>query len=234
MKQLKQGILKTILIILAFFLIYYFFLYKYLTLENLKQHALQLLKFKNENLIATVIAFILSSILIAIAPIPGETILGIAGGFLFGTVIGFFLSTISILCGALIIYYLARTLIGKYAFNNIAAFRKIKENFHSHDNLYILGLRLIPTIPFFVLNYFCGIIGQPIIGFIITTIVGIMPITLVRTLAGHNLNNILNVGEIISWPKYILMIAIGALTILIAIILHKKRTNKSHNKNFFN
>ena len=97
---------------------------------------------------------------------------------------------------------------------------------------YILTLRLIPTIPFFVINVVSGLTDIPIIKYYIYSQIGMLPATVLYVNAGTQISQIQNLQDITS-PKLLLSLAmLGLLPIVvnqIFKIISRKRKAGSPN-----
>ena len=71
----------------------------------------------------------------------------------------------------------------------------MRNGFQANAFSYLLTLRFIPLVPFFVLNIVPAILGVPVMTFVVATLVGIIPGSFVYTLSGASLNSIFESGE---------------------------------------
>lgn len=92
------------------------------------------------------------------------------------------------MAGALLSYALAR-LIGERAawLRRMKTVRAAEGRLRDLGWLGVLGLRLIPLVPFFALSLAAGLLRVPVAAYVQGTAVGILPATLLLTLAGRGL-----------------------------------------------
>ena len=191
----------------------------YLSLEQLQHNALKLKDFVSENYVTSGVSYIVMYIVSVALSIPGATILTLAGGFLFGTIIGAAYVNIGATVGATFIFLFSRYLFGdslqkKYV-DKLAAFnREIDTNGYS----YLLTLRFIPLFPFFLINICAGLTRVPLWTFVWTTSIGIFPGSLVYAFAGSRLNYISSVQDIFSPKVLIAFVALGCFALMPTII----------------
>jgi len=174
-------------------------LYKYATLEYIKLSKNIFISFyeKNPNLFLF-IYFIVYVILTSFS-LPGATILTLAGGAFFGIWLGTLVVSFASSFGATFSMLMSRYLIKDWVQNR---FTKEMHNINLHiskDGIYYLfSLRLLPLIPFFIVNLIMGLTSIRIITFYLVSQLGMLPATLLYINAGSQLNNINSVSDIYS------------------------------------
>jgi uncharacterized membrane protein YdjX (TVP38/TMEM64 family) len=109
-------------------------------------------------------------------------VLTLTGGVVFGFERGFLLNTIGANLGATAAYGVARVL-GKDAVAAIlgARFSRVRRFAETGGFLWLLRLRLIPVVPFNLLNLAAGLAGMPWRTFAAATALGIVPGTVIYT-----------------------------------------------------
>ena len=128
------------------------------------------------------VIFVASYALLAALNFSG-LLLTVAGGAMFGFGWGVVLNTIGANLGASAAYGLARVL-GKDAIAALLGhrFARVQSVTRAGGFLWLLRLRLIPVVPFNLLNIGAGLAGIPWRTFAAATVVGIFPATVVYTL----------------------------------------------------
>ncbi len=130
--------------------------------------------------------FILIQILqVLFAPIPGEAT-GFIGGFLFGSLKGFFYSSVGLTVGSWINFTIGR-LLGKRYIRKVIPEKKLNrfDTFVRHQGaLVVFVLFLFPGFPKDLLSLFLGVTAIPLKAFIVLAAVGRMPGTLLLSLQG--------------------------------------------------
>lgn len=159
--------------------------------------------------------FVLAYALAATFGLPGS-ILTLVGGAMFGFGLGTLLNWFGATAGAIGAYTLARTL-GRDAFRGVLGkYRDKLETLAEHQGfLAILRLRLIPVVPFNVLNFASGLAGVPARSYITATALGIIPGSAVYTYFA----DALLAGAEGAQEKALLRLGIaGALLVLLSFI----------------
>lgn len=154
------------------------------------------------------------------------TVLAISAGAVFGfwqaslyTFIGAFLnSTLTYVISK----YFAYDLINDYANSKYSTeYEKLKKNTKGKDGLILMMvLRLLPLVPYTLLNYISGVVGYDYKVFIVSTLLGIIPGMLCYVNIGASSINGLS-------PKLVLSISILIAFLIITTVLAKKYYNKN-------
>ena len=142
-----------IIIIILMLMAYFSGVTQYLTFENIKENRQLILSYVDQYPLVTPSLFILLYIVMTALSFPGGAVLSIIGGFLFGVP----LSTINVVLGATIgatiIFLAARTAIGDLLKRKASPFlSKMDAGFQKNTASYLLFLRLIPLVPFWLVN----------------------------------------------------------------------------------
>ncbi len=183
--------------VIAFFA---FGLNKYVTLEALREHRTLLTAFVAENAVAAPLLFMtLYAVAIAFS-LPGGAVMTIAGGFLFGNIVGTVWVVIAATTGATAVFLIAKTALGDALRAKAGPWlKKLEAGFHENALSYLLVLRLIPLFPFFVVNLVPAFLGVRLRTYVIGTAVGIIPGSFVFTSVGAGLGSLFDMatgGEI--------------------------------------
>ena len=180
----------------------------------------------SEHYLASVTIFIAVYIVAAALSIPGATLLTLTAGFLFGF-FGVIYVNIGATAGAILAFLTARYLIGdwiqKRYTERLASFNK---EIAANGPHYLLTLRLIPLFPFLLVNVFAGISRAPLKTFAWTTMIGILPGSLVYIYTGRQLGGLEQPGDVLSWPVILAFVLLGLL-VLSPVIVKKFRTGKN-------
>lgn len=172
--------------ILAFFLLG---LNRYVTLDSLRANERWLRAFASTHRFAAIVGFLLAYIAVVAFSLPGATIMTIAGGLLFGLWLGAALSVLGATTGAIILFVLARFVVGDALRARSSAFiTRMAEGFERNAFSYLLFLRLVPLFPFWAVNLAPAALGVPLRSFALATLIGIIPGTLAFASIGDGLS----------------------------------------------
>ena len=209
--------------IAAFF---YFDLSHYLSLDGLKSNRDHLLAFTEVNYSVAVAVFVLAYCAVVGLSLPGGAIMTLAGGFLFGSVLGTLYVNMGATVGATLAFLVARYLLRDWVeqkFGNRLA--PIQEGFAKNAFSYLMTLRLIPLFPFFLVNMVSGLTRVSVGTYMTATSLGIIPGSFVFAYAGRQLGTINSLKEIAS-PNVLVAFTLLGLLALVPI-LYKKIAGKS-------
>jgi uncharacterized membrane protein YdjX (TVP38/TMEM64 family) len=166
--------------------------HRYLSLEQIANHRDALRGFVETNLLLALLAYAGLYVVAVALSLPGGALLTIAGGFLFGWLIGGIASIIAATLGATLIFLIARTSLG----DTLAAragpwMQKVSEGFRDDAMNYLLFLRLVPAFPFWLVNLAPALLGVPLATFVVATFIGIIPGTFAFAFVGAGLDSII-------------------------------------------
>lgn len=126
-----------------------------------------------------------------VAPLPAF-IPALANGLLFGAFWGTLLTWSTSIIGALVCFYIARSL-GRPAVEKLVsqkAMHSVDAFFARHGNSAVLITRLIPVFSFSAISYISGITSISFWGYLWTTAAGILPGTIVFCVLGENMTDL--------------------------------------------
>ncbi|MDC0604241.1 VTT domain-containing protein [Amylibacter sp.] len=221
------------LLIIMIALVWYFFLRYYISYDFLAKNHNILEVWRDNNYNFTVITFIIIYITIVAFSLPGASMMSLTGGFLFATFPGTFFNVFSAVIGAALIFLAAKTFLGNILLDKIKGKNvgdsfliKMQNEIQENEFSYLIILRLMPVVPFFVANLAPAFFGIKLRIFTITTLIGILPGTLVYTSIGASLSTIFKRNEspnldIFSNPD-ILISSIGLFVLAIIPLVIKK------------
>ncbi len=165
-------------------------------------------------------------------PIPSEVVLGFAG-FLISQQIFSFWTTFAVACiagvvGSIISYWLGsyggRPLLlkyGKYIFFNERKFRMAEDLFNKYGGIAVIICRCLPGVRTFI-SFPAGVARYPFWKFILFTIIGTIPWTLLLVWAGSLLGS--HWQDLIQY-NHIFLMAVIAVCVVVAVVFvwHRRR-----------
>lgn len=162
--------------------------------------------------------------------LPGAAVLTIAGGALFGFLTGTLIVSFASTIGATVACFVARFLLrdwvqGKFGDKIV----KINEGIEKEGTLYLLTLRLIPAFPFWVINLAMGLTKMTLWRFYWVSQLGMLAGTMVYVNAGKELARIDSLKGILSPGLLISFVLLGAFPIVVKklLALYKKKKKNS-------
>ncbi len=167
-----------------------------LTLENLAQQESQLREYQqNQPVLVYGLAFLIYAAVTGLS-LPGAAVLSLVFAWYFGFISGFFLVSFASTTGATLAFmlsrYLLRDLVESRFGQRLSAFN---ENLKKEGAFYLFSLRLIPAVPFFVINIVMGLTPMKVRTFWWVSQLGMIPGTMVFVYAGSSVPDLNTLAE---------------------------------------
>jgi uncharacterized membrane protein YdjX (TVP38/TMEM64 family) len=189
--------------------------------ETLARHQDGLANWVAAHPIAAPLLYLSAYILTAALSLPQAALLTVAGGLLFGTVLGGVLTIIGATIGAAILVTIARTalrgVLDRHRHRIPAA---VQARLAQDGFFYLLTLRLLPVVPFWVVNLAAALAEIRLLAFVPATLLGIAPATFVLSSIGAGVGGILAAGQapdlsVLFAPRVLLpLLGLAALSLL--------------------
>jgi uncharacterized membrane protein YdjX (TVP38/TMEM64 family) len=124
--------------------------------------------------------------------LPASAFLTTIGGYLFGWILGGSVAAVSATLGATSIFLIARTSIGQPLLNRAGPkIQSFAEGFQRRAFSYLLFLRLMPVVPFWVTNLAAAFFGTGLRTFVLATQIGMLPASFTFAFAGSGLDDVI-------------------------------------------
>lgn len=216
-KSVKKRLVIAILLVIIMIAFWVSGAYKFLSFDDLKKNAAWLKQQAECNLWKTIVGYCGMYVGVVLCSLPGVSLINIVGGFLFGLIFGVFWIVVAATSGALLFFLIIRYIIGdvihlRYAHRLIAFNRKVDQK----GWLYLLLLRFIPVVPFFMVNMLAALTKIRLSTFVWTTAVGVLPSAIVFAYVGTQFMHIQSVADIFSFS---VLLAFAGLLLLMLIPL---------------
>lgn len=122
---------------------------------------------------------------VTVLMLPGS-FLTVVGGFIFGPIWGTLFSLIGATIGATLAFLVARYLAGDWAFRKLRAqLPTIQKSIEQDGWKYVMVTRLVPLVPFNLLNYAFGLTSIRLLPYILVTFVFMIPGAFAYTYVGY-------------------------------------------------
>jgi len=156
----------------------------------LNQQALQ--AWIGENLIGALAVYAVIYVVVVALSLPGGAVLTVAGGLLFGWLLGGVMTVIAATLGATAIFLIARSSVGEPLAARAGPWLgRFRAGFQENALSYLLFLRLVPVFPFWVVNLAPALLGVTLRDYVVATALGIIPGTFAFAFAGAGLDSVL-------------------------------------------
>ena len=182
---------------------------RYFSFENLKAQQAALEAWRDAQPLWTAAAFFAIYVVFTSLSLPAATLLTLLAGAIFGLGWGALLVSFASAIGATIAMLAARLVLRDWVQGRFGAqLRGINQGVAKEGAFYLFTLRLIPAVPFFVINLAMGLTPIRVWTFYWVSQVAMFPATLVYVNAGTQLARLDSLRGILSWQL------IGALVLL--------------------
>ncbi|MGY8903098.1 MAG: FAD-dependent oxidoreductase [Burkholderiales bacterium] len=193
----KIGLLLALLaMVVAFFV---FDLGRYLSLDYLAKSQAQLATQYQAKPLVFIAAYLGIYIAVTAASLPGAAILTLAGGAIFGLWWGTLIVSFASCIGATLAFLAARFVLRDSIEARFGqSLKNINEGIAKQGAFYLFTLRLVPLVPFFVINLVMGLTKMPVRTFYWVSQLGMLAGTAVYVNAGTQLAQITSLKGIFS------------------------------------
>lgn len=170
-----------------------------LTLERLRASHDTLVSIYRESPVASVLVFSLVYVAATALSFPGAAVLTLGGASVFGFWVSLVAVSFASTVGATLAFMGAR-----YVFRDWVArrfmepMRRVDEGVRKDGLFYLFSLRLVPVVPFFLVNLLMGLTRMPTRTYYWVSQVGMLPGTAVYVYAGQELGRIRTTADIFS------------------------------------
>lgn len=206
-----------------------------LSLDYLAEREFALRRYRDSSpwltaLIATVVYVAITGL-----SIPGAAVLTLVYGWYFGFLQAIVIVSFGSTGGATVAFLLTR-----YFFRDIVerkfatSLKRVQSAMQREGAFYLFTLRLLPPIPFFVVNALMGLTQIPVATYWWVSQVGMFPATVAYVYAGSRFPSLQlmaseGVGQVLSWQLLSAFAIIGALPLAIKWILNRYRVSSTFN-----
>ncbi len=198
----------------------YFDLGQYLTLAYIKasQEKFHVLYLSHQYIF--IAAYMGVYIAVAAMSLPGAVVLTLAGGGLFGLIVGTIAVSFASTIGATLACLISRFLLRGWVQNKFGdKLVTINDGIEREGAFYLFSLRLVPIFPFFVINLLMGLTRMRLFTFFWVSQIGMLAGTIVFVNAGKELAKIDSLSGILSPGVLISFAVLGLFPITVKKLL---------------
>ncbi len=198
-------------------------------LETLRRHQDDLLAFVDANPVLASLAYMVSYAALVAVSMPGAGALTLAGGFLFGWLEGSVYVLVAQSLGATAVFLIARMALRDLVLARAGPrLRALRRGFRDNALSYLIALRVSGLFPALIVNGLPGALDIPLRTYVIATVIGLIPGTLVYASAGAGLGEVLegrgDIGlEDVLTPRIVLSLLCLAVLALLPVVYHRYR-----------
>jgi uncharacterized membrane protein YdjX (TVP38/TMEM64 family) len=168
---------------------------RYLSLDTLRDHGAEFRAFTAENYLVSLLLLMALFTVLTASVVPGVFFVTITAGYLFGPWVGGVSTSIAATAGALIVYAVARSALGKAlrekAERDQGLMQKVCGAIDKDTFWYVLASRLAVVVPFHMINVAAGLMSVRLLPYSIATVIGLLPAHIIYCWIGARLNTLL-------------------------------------------
>jgi len=228
------GYLPLAILFTLILIIYLSGINQYLSFDTLKTYRQSLLKLVHHRPVFISFLFVGLYALSTSFSIPAGGLFTLVAGFLFPLPLAFGLSIVGATSGSFILFLIAQTALKTFLRQQAPSFlKRMTVGIKEHTVSFLLFLRFIPIIPFWLVNLLPAFFKIPPFIYLWTTFIGVMPGSFIFNYAGKGLSLIFTSNKAFSLDLIFnrqLKIALALLIILSLVPLFCKKWLKRFNK----
>jgi len=188
---------------------------RYFTFENLKAQQAAFDGWYRAHPWQTVLAYFAVYVAVTGLSLPGATLLTLAGGAVFGLLFGTVIVSFASSIGATLAFLASRFLLRDWVRGRFGErVKAIDEGLAKDGAFYLFTLRLLPVVPFFLINLSLGLSAMRVRTFYWVSQVGMLAGTLVYVNAGTQLAKLESPRGILSWQLLGAFLLLGIFPLL--------------------
>jgi len=209
-KFIIAGVIVTLIVLFLMF-----DLKQYLSLENIKAQQEALNIYYQNNTLLTIAVYMLIYIAVTALSLPGAAVMTLAGGGLFGLLVGTIVVSFASTIGATLAFLVSRFLLGDWVQAKFGdKLQPINDGIEADGAFYLFTLRLVPAFPFFIINLLMGLTPIKTVQFYFASQIGMLAGTIVFVNAGTHLSKIDSLKGILSPGLLISFVLLGIFPLL--------------------
>lgn len=142
------------------------------------------------------LAYIVVYAIVVALSVPAGSLLSVCGGMLFGWLAGSCYAVLAATAGAVLVFLAARSALADIVTRRAGgAIERLRPRLQRDGFNYLLVLRLLPVVPFWLVNLAAPIAGMRLVTFAAGTLIGIIPATSVYVWLGTGFGEALAAGQ---------------------------------------
>ncbi len=205
-----------------------YFASEQITLQALREHQQTLAQWHAEHPWQVRGAYVALYLVLTSLSLPSAAVLTLAGGAIFGLQVGLVLVLCSATAGATLAMLMARYLWVDLARRRLGPWQlAFERGMARYGGFYLLSLRLLPVMPFFLVNLAMGLTRMPVGTYALLTLLGMAPATLVYVQAGTALATLSATGDLWSSDLLLALTLLALMPLLVRFILPLWRRSRA-------
>ncbi|MXW07004.1 MAG: TVP38/TMEM64 family protein [Gammaproteobacteria bacterium] len=217
-------------VIVCIGLFFFLPLNEYLSFEYLQQQRNAIVDLYLAHPILFIATYIAVYVVLTGLSIPSATLLTLIGGAVFGTVTGTVVVLSASTLGAICAFVLARYVLRDYVQEKFSKYLgQVNRGVAEEGAFYLFGLRVVPVVPYFVVNFVMALTPIRLWTYYWVTQLGMLPGTVLYVNSGKELGKLQSASGILSWTLILSLVALGLFPLVAKklVDLARSRIRKS-------
>jgi uncharacterized membrane protein YdjX (TVP38/TMEM64 family) len=201
---------------------------EYLSLSYIKESRDRFELLYAQNPLPIIAAYMAIYIAVTSLSLPGAAVMTLAGGALFGLLMGTVVVSFASSAGATLACFVSRFILRDWVQSKFSdKLKTINEGIEKEGAFYLFTLRLIPVFPFWLINLVMGVTKMPLKTFYWVSQVGMLGGTIVYVNAGKELARINSISGILSPGLILSFVLLGLFPIATKKLLSLYKARKA-------
>ena len=210
---------------------------RYLSFAPIREHGLWLRAMVREHYALSLLTYFLFYAALTTTAIPGAVFVTLTGGFLFGTWVGGFTTSTAATLGAVNVYFIVRSSLGAWlrerAAKSEGMMKTLREGLAKDAFWYLFTLRVVPAVPFILINIASGLTSIPLRPYLVATWLGILPAFIIYSAIGSKLGVMFDAGhepdlKSLMEPQFVwLLVGVGFLSLILPVVFRVVKARRA-------
>ena len=212
------------LLVLAVVAFYGLGLHRYLSWEFVRGHLDAWQAEVRDHLVLAVLVFSLVYVAVTALSLPAATIMSLVAGALFGRWLGTGVVSIASTLGATLAFLSSRYILREWVQRRFRdRLAPVNRGVEKDGGFYLFTLRLVPAVPFFLINLGMGLTSIRLTTFVAVSWLGMLPATFLYVNAGRELGALDSPAGLVSWPVLGSLALLGVVPLAVRKLIQRRR-----------
>lgn len=193
-------------------------------LNDIQAHRQALAMFIESHYAFSVGVFFMLCVIFINSPLPLAAVMKILSGYFFGFYVGAAYNVGATLLACLVGFWLSR-----HAFRSrfeqlfYARLEAVEHEIERNGFYYFLGLRIVMVVPYFLINILAGLSRLSFKDYLLSTLFGVLPASLIYANGGEQLEQIRSTSELFDWHTMVALLLMVTASLFPAWWQRRKR-----------
>jgi uncharacterized membrane protein YdjX (TVP38/TMEM64 family) len=191
--------------------------------ENIQDNLGAWRAWASEHPIAALLLFFLTYATFTSLPLPVVTVMSLLAGALFGRTAGTLVASFGYTAGVTVAFLASRWLLRERVRRRFAGkwLGRFERGVERDGAYYLLTLRLMPSVPFFLVNLLMALTPIRTRTYVLVSWVGALPLTFLYAGLGTEVANIASPSGLLSVPVIATLVALAVLPLVVRVVVRK-------------